>query len=271
MITSTLKQETFRFLNMNTLGERLREVMQELKIESPKELARFCGVSEGLVSQWFSGQTKLGPKPLLAFSKTHFSIEWISTGRLPKYVTDEGQRPLSPQGLDELRGGSRIEDRTNHPRRRTADFELVSADQTDGEVGEIEYWDAKGSCGGGFLNYEQLPKGHLIKEATFFHKYGVKPANLFAIYADGNSMADFIVDGDIVIFDKTKTTPVSGKIFLIDHPEGLRIKQLRRGIDGAWVLESKNPDKRTFPDERIEPGQEELLKLHGQFVYRQGG
>jgi len=158
-----------------------------------------------------------------------------------------------------------------HPHRRAADFELVPADQADSEVGRIEYWDAKGSCGGGFLNYEQPPKGHLIKEATFFYKYGVKPRNLFAIYADGNSMADYIVDGDIVIFDKTKTTPIGGKIFLIDHPEGLRIKQLRRGIDGAWILESKNPDKRDYPDERIEPGYEELLKVCGQFVYRQGG
>jgi phage repressor protein C with HTH and peptisase S24 domain len=121
------------------------------------------------------------------------------------------------------------------------------------------------------LNHDQLPAGHLVKEITFFTKYGVKPQNVFAIYADGDSMADFIVDGDIVIFDKTKTEPRNGKIFVIEHPEGLRIKQLRRDIDGSWILESKNIDKRSFPDERINPDQMELLKLRGQFVYRQGG
>ena len=84
-------------------------------------------------------------------------------------------------------------------------------------------------------------------------------------------MADFIVDGDIVIFDRSKIEPKSGKIFLIDHPDGLRIKQLRRQIDGSWLLESRNPDKRQFPDEVIQPSHADLLKIAGEFVYRQGG
>jgi phage repressor protein C with HTH and peptisase S24 domain len=156
-------------------------------------------------------------------------------------------------------------------RRRIADFDLVSADDTDGEVGEIEYWDVRGSCGGGFLNEDRIPKGHLVKEASFFHKYNVRPEDLFSIYADGDSMADFIVDGDIVIFDKRHKEPRSGKIYAIDHPDGLKIKLLRRGIDGSWTLESKNIDKRMYPDERIELGQQDLLKVHGEFIYRQGG
>ena len=72
---------------MNTLPTRLIEVMQELGLEKPKNLAEFCGVSEGLVSQWFSGRTKLGPKPLRALSHTHFNLDWIVDGRLPKYRT----------------------------------------------------------------------------------------------------------------------------------------------------------------------------------------
>jgi transcriptional regulator with XRE-family HTH domain len=72
-------------MGKTTLGERLLEVMQELGIESPKELSRFCDVSEGLVSQWFSGTTKLGAKPLIALARTQFSLDWIVDGRLPKY------------------------------------------------------------------------------------------------------------------------------------------------------------------------------------------
>ena len=70
---------------MNTLPSRLREIMDELGIERPREFAEFCGVSEGLVSQWFSGTTKLGPKPLRALARTHFNLDWIVEGRLPKY------------------------------------------------------------------------------------------------------------------------------------------------------------------------------------------
>lgn len=140
-----------------------------------------------------------------------------------------------------------------------------------GEVGYVEYWDIRGSCGGGVMTFDQIPKGRLIKEGTFFRKYDLKPENAFAIYADGDSMAEFIIDGDMCIFDRSRTEPISGKIFAIQHPDGLRIKVLRRSIDGTWTLESKNQDKRRYPDEVIPPSHSDLLKIVGQFVYRQGG
>ncbi|MFZ6756744.1 S24 family peptidase [Undibacterium sp. Ji50W] len=158
---------------------------------------------------------------------------------------------------------------------RTKDLRVMEEStpriQDENGIACINYYSAKGSCGGGAHNEDAEPKGQLIKEASFFKKYNVKPENLAAIYADGSSMADFIVDGDMVIIDKTKTEPQSGKIFAIQHPDGLRIKQLRREIDGTWVLESRNPDKRNYPDERITPENVGLLKILGRFVYRQGG
>lgn len=135
---------------------------------------------------------------------------------------------------------------------------------------EIPYWDARGSCGGGALNQEQPPKGMLIKEQSWFDRFDCKPGDCVVVYADGDSMADYICDGDMVFFNKSKTTPKSGKVYLIQHPDGLRIKQLRREIDGTWVLESRNPDKRRYPDERIPPGQSDLLIIVGEQFYRQG-
>lgn len=70
---------------MNDLAQRLREVMPELGLQNAAELATFCGVSEGLVSQWFSGTTKLGPKPLRAFARTNINLDWLTDGRPPKY------------------------------------------------------------------------------------------------------------------------------------------------------------------------------------------
>lgn len=259
--SSTLNDDMFRVLDMSTLAERIQEIISAGFAQT--ELARAAGVTKGTSNQWLSGRIK---SIKLEYAQgiealTGFTANWIVTGKGQK-------RPSHPTVLST---GEEPAEYEAHPRRRAADFELVPDTETDAEVGKIEYWEAKGSCGGGFLNYEQLPKGHLVKEMSFFRKYGLKPANAFAIYADGESMADFIVDGDIVIFDRMKTTPISGKIFLIDHPEGLRIKLLRRGIDGSWILESRNPDKRKYPDERIPPDQASLLKICGQFIYRQGG
>lgn len=137
--------------------------------------------------------------------------------------------------------------------------------------GPITMIDAYGSCGGGAVAWELEPRAPLIKEPSWFKRYQVRADEVFGVFADGDSMADFIVDGDIVLFNKRKTTPKSGQIFLIDHPDGLKIKRLRRDIDGSWILESNNSDKRRFPDERIAPEQADLLKILGEFVYRQGG
>lgn len=114
-------------------------------------------------------------------------------------------------------------------------------------------------------------KGFLIKEKSFFAQHGLAPENALAVIAQDESMADYISQGDAVIFDKSKTIAQSGRIFLIDHPDGLRIRQLRREIDATWILESRNGDKRRYFDERIEKDKTQFLRILGQFVHRQGG
>lgn len=230
-----------------TMNERLTQA-REAKGLRKSAFAKLIGVSAPTVTDWESGKIKRieGANLINAAAVLGVSADWLLTGK---------NQPTNKFSIQQVK----------------ADYGLLSADEVEAETGKIEYWNVRGSCGGGFLNYDQMPKGHLIKEATFFKKYGVRPENTFAIYADGDSMADFIVDGDIVIFDKSKTQPISGQIFAIEHPDGLRIKVIRRSIDGSWTLESKNQDKRSFPDEVIPAGHAELLKIHGQFVYRQGG
>ena len=269
ILIDEVNKDTYRQLYKNpdmSIGKRLREARLEAKL-SQKNLALKAGVSQSAISQLETGESQTATNVASMASVLGVNALWLETGKGSKHPS----AAQTSESIFSAKQEPTIYGEQTHPRRRAADFELVSADQAEIEVGHIEYWNAKGSCGGGFLNHEELPKGHLVKEVSFFRKYNLKPENAFAIYADGNSNADFIVDGDIVIFDKSKTEPKSGKIFAIQHPDGLRIKVLRRGIDGAWILESKNPDKRTHPDERIEPGQEELLKIHGEFVYRQGG
>lgn len=152
---------------------------------------------------------------------------------------------------------------------RPAAFAITEAGPDDALP--ITMMDARGSCGGGGIHWDAEHRQPLMKEPSWFARYRIRPKDAIAVWADGESMADFIVDGDIVIFDKSRTEPRTGQIFLIDHPDGLRIKRLRRDIDGSWVLESSNPDKRRFPDERIAQDQAALLRIVGEFVYRQGG
>ncbi len=228
---------------MSTFSERLALAMQGPPTVNQASLARGVRVSGATVSHWLSGeiQTLKGANLLRVAEFLSVRPEWLQSGE----------------------GSMRTHD-ANPSRYRISE-------PTDSEPAmPITFRDAFGSCGGGSVTEADL-RQPLLKEPAWFRRYQVSPRTALAVWADGDSMSDFIVDGDIVIFDTSKTAPKSGSIFLIEHPDGLRIKRLRREIDGTWVLESNNPDKRRFPDERITPDQLDLLRIMGQFVYRQGG
>lgn len=229
---------------MGTLAERLELAMRGPPRVSQAALARACGVKPPSVTDWLSGGTQSlkGKNLLAAAAFLKVRAEWLATGELP-------MRPIkdaNPSGFQVAEA--------------SAEYSLP-----------IQISDVRGSCGGGAMDFDQAPRAPLLKEPGWFKRYRIKPKDALAVWADGDSMADFIVDGDIVIFDISKTAPRSGKIFLIEHPDGLRIKRLRRDIDGSWILESNNADKRTFPDERISTEHAGLLVVRGEFVYRQGG
>ena len=229
---------------MTTFKDRLALAMKGPPKVSQAALARACGVKPPSVTDWLSGRTKTleGKNLLSAAAFLKVSPDWLATGK-----------------------GSMQSAKTANPSR----YQVTEAD--DASAMPIELTHVHGSCGGGSISWEEAAREPLLKEPSWFRRYKIKPKDALAVWADGESMSDFIVDGDIVIFDKSKTKPKSGLIFLIQHPDGLRIKRLRRDIDGAWVLESNNPDKRRYPDERIDPEQAELLVVKGEFVYRQGG
>lgn len=151
------------------------------------------------------------------------------------------------------------------------DYTIGIADETNAdEWFEIPYYYAKGACGNGSDNGTDEVKGHLRKEKSWLKKYGVKEKNLFVVYAEGDSNADFIIDGDMVIFDKSKKTPEDGKMFFIKHPAGDRIKTLKRKANGNWLLTSRNHDKLRFPDEEITEEEAQHIEILGGYVYRQG-
>lgn len=153
---------------------------------------------------------------------------------------------------------------------KSAGYDIDIADDKNKDWEEIPYYYAKGACGNGSDNHTDEIRGILRKEKSWFVKYGVKPENLFTVYADGDSNADFIMDGDMVIFDRSKTTPKDGTMFFIKHPAGDRIKTLRRKANGNWLLCSRNHDKTRFPDEEITAEEAQLIEILGEYVYRQG-
>ncbi len=112
-----------------------------------------------------------------------------------------------------------------------------------------------------------------IRQTGYIKGYedGFAEGHAQATLESQRQMADYISHGDVVFFNTASTAPESGMIFLLRHPDGLRIKRLRRDIDGTWLLEYVSQDKRRFPDEHIPHERIATLEIVGKFIYRQGG
>lgn len=232
----------------------------------PGKFAELIQKDPAQISQWInrSPDSKTG-NPRQVGDKSARHIEKMA--RLPKGWMDAPHHPEN-QPRAQVREGDppAYIGKDANPSR----YQLDEGNDENGAM-PVDFMDAAGSCGGGAINFEAELRQPLLKEPAWFKRYRITPQETLAVWADGDSMANFIVDGDIVIFNRARRTPRSGQIFLIEHPDGLRIKRLRREIDGTWVLESDNPDKRRYPDERIGPEDAHLLNVVGEFVYRQGG
>lgn len=226
------------------LAQRLTQAVTAM---SPKpsyaDLARVAGVSKPSVTDWFNGKTRRLGKALVPIARyLNVNPEWLNEGKLPI------RPPAGPEGASQV----------------------AEAHAIYGAGFEIAFVDAPGSCGKGRGDMGELPRV-IVMDGQWLKDRGLQADDLFAVRADGDANADYITHGDVVIFDSTQRLPETGKIFLIQHPDGLRIRRLRRDVDGSWNLEYLSNDKHRWPDERIHADQFELLKIEGRFVQRQGG
>ena len=220
---------------MNTLKDRLEELMAEHGLTTQQQLADFAGVSKGLVGQWFNGSTGLGAKPLLAFGKkTRFSTQWLADGTGEKYQSDSISKPIESNA--------------------TA-FAVVETWQDGTPLNDAE-------CEVPFLKEVRLAAGSGSFEASDFNGYklrfhesslrrkGINPKDVVCVSADGNSMEPVFPDGATLGVDTSQKHIKDGKIYAINHDGWLRTKILYRLPGNRIRIHSYNEDE--HPDEEVD-------------------
>jgi len=220
---------------MNTLKDRLEELMAEHGLTTQQQLADFAGVSKGLVGQWFNGSTGLGAKPLLAFGKkTRFSTQWLADGTGEKYQADSTSKPIESNA--------------------TA-FAVVETWQDGTPLNDEE-------CEVPFLKEVRLSAGSGAFEASDFNGYklrfhesslrrkGINPKDVVCVSADGNSMEPVFPDGATLGVDTSQKHIKDGKIYAINHDGWLRTKILYRLPGNRIRIHSYNEDE--HPDEEVD-------------------
>ena len=220
---------------MNTLKDRLEELMAEHGLTTQQQLADFAGVSKGLVGQWFNGSTGLGAKPLLAFGKkTRFSTQWLADGTGEKYQSASPSKPIESNA--------------------TA-FAVVETWQDGTPLNDAE-------CEVPFLKEVRLAAGSGSFEAADFNGYklrfhesslrrkGINPKDVVCVSADGNSMEPVFPDGATLGVDTSQKHIKDGKIYAINHDGWLRTKILYRLPGNRIRIHSYNEEE--HPDEEVD-------------------
>ncbi|RJE49941.1 peptidase S24, partial [Acinetobacter sp. JS678] len=145
---------------------------------------------------------------------------------------------------------------------------VVSAESTD-QYAWIEVVEASFSCGTGEsieFHFDAI-NGKIPFPASFFKEKRVAQECMRIIKAKGDSMTDYIKDGDLVGIDISQTEVIDGEIYAVYFAgEGI-IKQIFKEADGSLILHSLNEK---FRDRRVTEENGKNFKVMGRQFWRAG-
>lgn len=228
-------------LRGETLADRLRDRRKELQLSQGK-LAEAAGLTQPTISSLEKGESKSSGSIASLARALRVNALWLQTGL-----------------------GEKEE-------QATVGFRRIG----DGDECELEFdiplIEAPGNCGnvyGSSSSRSELYEA-IAKKETWFRRHGIEPGKVFAMFADGNSMANFIMNGDLMFFKEAEDHPKSSTICAIETTDGLRINRVHKRADGGILLSSDNPDKTLFPDETYSADDAAKIVIRGHFVSREG-
>lgn len=114
------------------------------------------------------------------------------------------------------------------------------------------------------LEFEDEDGPPLWFDLEWLIRRGLNPENLLSIVVRGSSMEPTLYDGDMVVFDTSKTEPVDSGAFVINNEGELVVKRITRD-GGRWWMDSDNQNRIHFPRKACE----EACPIVGEVVYRQ--
>jgi transcriptional regulator with XRE-family HTH domain len=231
-------------------AQRLRQAFAQAQAIDPgltqEKLAHLCGwKTQGTVNQYLNGRIPLNLSSLHKFAD----------------VMGVGPEVISPDLAAEARG---ISVRYAY----TPGAPTITATHPDDEPRDdsvyipesrIEFSAGNGRTAQYELVEEQEPATYRL---SWFQKYGINPDHVRRFRVSGDSMEPMLFAKDTILVNLDETKIVDNKLYAIRYGDELRVKYLRRLIDGTLVLRSVNP---AYDDEKISA---ELVDEHISIIGR---
>jgi len=221
---------------MSSFSDRLNQRMHELKLNQVTVYTRI-GVSRGTVSGWVNGTME---KPrgdnLEKLAKVlKCSAKWLAYG-------DDVDSPKGTGlGLDSSQLG-----------------------ESNKEFVQIPIYDVELSAGNGRTANGEPITGEYPIHQSIIDSMGLSVSDIAIVKVRGDSMADTLWDGDVVLIHTADKTLTSDKVYAFRLGNELRVKRFFKQIDGSWRVVSDSNDKSSYPDEVVSSHNIEQLTILGR-------
>lgn len=228
----------------HALGERILTRLEELGL-SQAALARKIGVTPTAVNLWVKGSTSnLKAETLIAAARAlQVRPSWLSSGI--------GEKELNP----ELKGDA------------VAVIEELADPLNDYVI--IPEYCLDFSAGGGAIAENECPDCvPAAYKLSWMQSIGLNPKNARRFRVRGDSMEPTLSNNDRILVDISQNLPEriqDGAVYAVRYGESLKVKRLRRRIDGRIVLISDNP---AYPEEEVLPEYAHDFAIIGRVLER---
>ncbi|MEW8105036.1 MAG: LexA family transcriptional regulator [Candidatus Thiodiazotropha endolucinida] len=202
------------------------------------DLARAIDVSDQVTTNW--KKRKNIPKPKLALIAEYLltTMDYLNKG------IEVDDYPFPQKHSAKFMRRKKSADGTTEP---PPDYNAL--DQTYAFIPRLS---VQAAAGTGYDNHDIHVMDTLAFRRDWLIKRGFSPDKLEIYEAVGDSMAPYIIDGDMILIQITDEAPAIGEVWAIWQADyGIRVKRLLYTERGELIIRSDNPDKSRFPDEIV--------------------
>lgn len=213
-------------LNAVDIVERL---IIAFNAKNAADMARQMGTTSAIVTAWKKRNT-IPYKEIYETSRaTGYSMDWLLTG-----------------------AGEPTEQR-------------IQIAPKDDDFFHLPHYSVEASAGHGSLIEAENIDQHLAFRESWVKRLGLKPDNLIAIYARGDSMEPTIFSGDTLVIDKSMNAVTSdGGIYVINYDGELFVKRVQKQLNGTVAITS---DNKNYGDIVIASADLNTLKIIGRVIW----
>ncbi|MEE4380280.1 MAG: S24 family peptidase [Candidatus Competibacteraceae bacterium] len=142
-----------------------------------------------------------------------------------------------------------------------------SSNSLSEEFALVPLYSVEVSAGYGAAIEQEQPQTRLAFRQDWLKEMGLQEEKVVAVLASGDSMADTLHGGDVLLVDTQQRQVISDAIYILRQSELLYVKRLQRLLDGSLRISS---DNRAYTEEVIPPDGLAYLDVIGRVVWRGG-